>query len=80
MGLGNTAYALGIQAEAEAAFRQAVAVHPLAASAYNNLAQTLSDQGKLAAALEAVEKAVSLGGASLPAAQATLDAIARKQR
>lgn len=80
MGLGNSAYALGNKAEAEAAFRQAAAAHPLSAAAFNNLAQTLVDQGKLAAALEAAEKAVSLGGASLPAAQATLDAIAGKQR
>ena len=80
MGLGNSAYALGNKAEAEAAFRQAAAAHPLSAAAFNNLAQTLVDQGKLAAALEAAEKAVSLGGASLPAAQATLDALAGKQR
>jgi len=80
MGLGNTAYALGNKAEAEAAFRQAAAAHPLSAAAFNNLAQSLADQGKLAAALEAAEKAVSLGGASLPAAQATLDEILRKQR
>lgn len=80
MGLGNTAYALGNQAEAEAAFRQATAAHPLAAAAFNNLAQTLADQGKLAVALEAARKAVSLGGASLPAAQATLDEIVRKQQ
>jgi len=80
MGLGNTAYALGNKAEAEAAFRQATAAHPLAAAAFNNLAQTLADQGKIAAALESAQIAVGLGGASLPAAQATLDAVARKQR
>jgi tetratricopeptide (TPR) repeat protein len=80
MGLGNTAYAMGNRAEAEAAFRQATVAHPLAAAAYNNLAHTLADQGKLAAALEAARKAVSLGGASLPAAQATLEEIIRKQQ
>jgi len=80
MGLGNTAYALGNPAEAEAAFRQATAAHPLAAAAFNNLAQTLADQGKLEAALEAARKAVSLGGASLPAAQATLDQIVKMQQ
>jgi tetratricopeptide (TPR) repeat protein len=80
MGMGNTAYALGNKAEAEAAFRQATAAHPRMGAAFNNLAQTLADQGKLAAALEAAEMAVSLGGTSLPAAQATLEAIVRKQR
>ena len=80
MGLGNTAYALGNKADAEGAFRKATAAHPLAASAFNNLAQTLADQGKRAEALEAARKAVSLGGANLPAAQATLDEILGKKQ
>ena len=80
MGLGNTAYALDNKAEAEAAFRLATAAHPLAAAAFNNLAQTLADLGKLDEALEAARKAVSLGGPALPAAQATLDEIVRKKR
>ncbi|MGP1678192.1 MAG: PA2778 family cysteine peptidase [Burkholderiales bacterium] len=80
MGLGNTAYALGRTAEAEAAFRGASALHPPAAAAFNNLAQTLADQGKLEQALDTARKAVSLGGASLPAAQATLEQILSKRR
>jgi len=80
MGLGNTAYALGRLPDAETAFRKAAAAHPLAAAAYNNLAQTLADQGKLDAALEAAREAVRLGGASLPAAQATLEEILKRQR
>ncbi len=80
MGLGNTAYALGRLAEAETAFRRAAAAHPLAAAALNNLAQTLADQGKLDAALETARAAVSLGGASLPAAQATLEEILKRRR
>jgi tetratricopeptide (TPR) repeat protein len=80
MGAGNTAYALGNQAEAEASYRQASAEHPASAAAFNNLAQTLADQGKLEAALAAARKAVSLGGASLPAAQATLDEIIKMQQ
>ena len=80
MGLGNTAYALGRKAQAAAAFRQATERHPLAAAAFNNLAQTLADQGKLDLALEAARKAVSLGGPNLPAAQATLDQIIGRRR
>ena len=80
MGLGNTAYALGNPAEAETAFRRATAAHPLAATAFNNLAQTLADQGKLDAALESARAAVSLGGASLPTAQATLEEILKQRR
>lgn len=80
MGLGNTAYALGRTAEAEATFRQATAAHPLVAAAFNNLAQTLADQGKREEALDSARKAVSLGGASLPAAQATLEQILNNRR
>ena len=79
MGIGNTAYALGRTAEAETAFRTATVLHPLAGAAFNNLAQTLADQGKLNAALEAARKAVNLGGASLPAAQATLQQILERR-
>ena len=75
MGLGNTAHALGRIAEAEQWFRRAASLHPSAAAAFNNLAQTLADQGRFDAALEAAHQAVSLGGASLPAAQATLRQI-----
>ena len=80
MGLGNTAYALGHVTEAEYAFRLATALHPLAAAAFNNLAQTLADQDRLDAALDAARKAVSLGGPSLPTAQATLEQILGKRR
>ena len=79
IGLGNTAYALGRTTDAESAFRKAIAAHPLVAAAHNNLAQTLADQGKLEAALEAAQKAVSLGGPNLPAAQATLEEILKKR-
>jgi len=80
MGWGNTAYAMGHRAEAEAAFRKASAAHPLAAAAFNNLAQVLAEQGKPEAALAAARKAVSLGGASLPQAQATLEQILGQRR
>ena len=80
MGLGNTAYALGRTAEAESAFRTAASAHPLTGAAFNNLAQTLADQGKLEAALDAARKAVSLGGASLPASQATLEEILKQRQ
>ena len=80
MGLGNTAYALGRIAEAETAFRGAAALQPPAAAAFNNLAQTLANQGRLDEALESARKAVSLGGASQPAAQATLEQILHQRR
>jgi len=75
MGLGTTAYALGRLSEAEAAFRAAAALRPRAGAAFNNLAQTLADQGHWDAALAAAQEAVRLGGPSLDAAQATLSSI-----
>lgn len=80
MGLGNTAYALGDKAQAESAFRQATAAQPQSAAAFNNLAQTLADQGRLDAALDAARTAVSLGGTGMPEAQATLDEILKKRQ
>ena len=80
MGLGNTAYGLGNKAQAETAFRQATAAHPESAAAFNNLAQTLADLGKFEGALEAASTAVSLGGASMPEAKATLDEILKKRQ
>ena len=80
MGLGNTSYALGRIKEAERAFRSAAELHPPSAAAYNNLAQTLADQGKRDAALDAAREAVRLGGTSLPAAQETLEQIQSGRR
>jgi len=80
MGLGNTAYALGRGADAESAFRSATVRHPQSAAAFNNLAQSLADQGRFDAALAAARNAVRLGGPQLPTAQATLDQIKARTR
>lgn len=79
-GLGNTAYDLGDVRQAETAFRKATEVRPESAEAFNNLAQTLMDQGRLAEALQAAQQAVNLGGPFLATARATRDAIVRKQK
>ena len=75
MGLGNNYYAAGKLAEAESAFRKATENHPDSAPAFNNLAQTLADQGKLPEALQAAQTAVSLGGPFLSASKDTLEGI-----
>ncbi|MBE0627431.1 MAG: hypothetical protein IH606_21750 [Burkholderiales bacterium] len=56
-------------------FRSAATLHPRSAAALNNLAQTLADQGRRGAALDAARRAASPGGATLPVAQATLEQI-----
>jgi tetratricopeptide (TPR) repeat protein len=75
LGLGNIYYAAGKLAEAEFAFRKATENHPDSAPAFNNLAQTLADQGKLPEALQAAQTAVSLGGPFLSASKDTLEGI-----
>jgi tetratricopeptide (TPR) repeat protein len=77
IGVGNAAYQLHDLARAESAFRQAAQDHPDSVAALNNLAQTLSDQTRYPEALQAAQRAVSLGGPLLQTAQGTLAEIRR---
>ena len=56
-GAGNTAYALGEFANAEAAYRKALEIDPERADLWNNLAYALARQGRHEAALEAIFRA-----------------------
>jgi hypothetical protein len=78
MGRGNTAHALGDLATAEASFRLAAQMHPTSTAAYNNLAQTLLDRGKLDEARSMAEHAVKLGGPLRARAEATLQVVQKK--
>jgi len=78
IGLGNTHYMLGNLNRAEQAFRKATTIHPESAVAYNNLAQSLADQGKRGEALAAAQHAVELGGPHLTASLQTLRGIQAK--
>lgn len=60
MGLGNTAYLSGDMATASTAFRQAIALRPDSAAAYNNLASVLLAQGKTEEAQAMADKALVL--------------------
>jgi tetratricopeptide (TPR) repeat protein len=75
MGLGNSRYALGDVRGAEEAFRQAAQDHPDAGVAFNNLAQTLSDQDRLPEAQAAARRAVELGGPQRKTFRETLKQI-----
>lgn len=80
IGVGNTAYRLRDLNQAETAFRLAARDHPDSVAAFNNLAQTLSDQARYTEALDAAHQAVSLGGSLAPVAQKTLADIERKMK
>ncbi len=62
IGLGNTSYALGDLAAAEAAFRRASGLHPGNAAAWNNLAHVLGRCGRTEEAIAAARRAIDLAG------------------
>ena len=75
MGVGDTAYAGGDYAAAEAAFRRVLERHPGFAPALNNLAQTLAKMGDLAAGERYAREAVAVGGADVTIYTETLREI-----
>jgi hypothetical protein len=75
IGLGNAHHAAGELKQAEALLRRALERKPDSVIAQNNLAQTLSDQGRHAEALEMAERAVAAGGPFSQAARETRDVV-----
>jgi len=75
LGMGNSRYALTDFTGAEMAFRRALMAHPDAATAYNNLAEVLSEQGRYPEAKIAAKKAIEIGGPLLETYQGTLRQI-----
>ena len=80
LGLGNTAYAAGDKAAAAQAYQRATVAHPDSGAAFNNLAVTLMELGRLPEARAAAEKAIALGGQWQAAAQDTLASIALAEK
>jgi tetratricopeptide (TPR) repeat protein len=78
VGLANTQHALGDLKAAERVLRDAEERDPKSVIVLNNLAQTLSDQGRHAEALPVIERAVALGGPFAASVQETRDAILKK--
>jgi tetratricopeptide (TPR) repeat protein len=84
IGLANAHHALGELDAAESVLREAARREPGSVVVLNNLAQTLSDQGRDAEALPIIERAAALGGPFAAAVeqtrQAILEKISRKAR
>lgn len=80
LGLGNTRYAHGDLKGAAAAFRGAVAAHPEAAPAYNNLAQVLAEEGHYREAERSIKKALAIGGPLQETYQQTYRQIQQQRR
>ena len=78
VGLANTHHSLGQLADAERVLREAARREPDSVVVLNNLAQTLSDQGRHREALAAIEKAAAAGGPFADAVQKTRTGIVEK--
>ena len=77
IGRGNTSYALGDLAAAEAALRLASALHPDNAAAWNNLAHVLGRRGRTEEAIAAARRAVGLAGQDGAPYRETLNELMR---
>jgi Tfp pilus assembly protein PilF len=75
IGLGYNYCMLGQLESCETAFRRAVALHPDSGAAWNNLADVLLRQGQKSEALDAVRKAIALGGPGADEFPKTLEEI-----
>jgi hypothetical protein len=75
VGLANTHYALGELPQAEAVLREAEKRAPESVIVLNNLANTISDQGRHQEALAFIERAIAAGGPFAEAAQKTRTTI-----
>jgi tetratricopeptide (TPR) repeat protein len=80
LGLGNTAYASGERSAAADAYTHATRLDPTSSAAFNNLAVTLMELGRLPEARTAAERAIALGGQWRAAAIDTLASIARAEK
>jgi tetratricopeptide (TPR) repeat protein len=76
IGLANMLYAMGELRETEHVLRRAAGNHPESVAVLNNLAQTLSDQGRNNEAMVLIERAGALGGTLAPAVEETRQLIA----
>lgn len=84
IGLANTHHALGELKEAESVLREAASRDPDSVIVLNNLAQTLSDQGRNEEALPYIERAAAAGGPFAGAIEQTrqtvLDRISARKK
>jgi tetratricopeptide (TPR) repeat protein len=75
VGLANTQHALGELKNAETALRRAERLDPNSVIVLNNLAQTLSDEGRNDEAMPFIERAAALGGPFADAVEQTRQSI-----
>ena len=80
VGLANAHHVLGELREAESVLRDAARQNPDSVIVLNNLAQTLSDEGRDAEALPVIERAAALGGPFAKAVEETHQTIRQRMQ
>jgi Tfp pilus assembly protein PilF len=80
IGLANSHYTQGSLHAAEAVLRGAAQRHPDSLSVMNNLAQTLSDEGRNDEALVLIERALQVDSPYAASARATRELIVQRMR
>jgi tetratricopeptide (TPR) repeat protein len=78
IGLANSHYAMGALNKAEAILRLAAQRHPDSLSVMNNLAQTLSDEGRNDEALALIDRAIQIDSPYAATARATRELIVQR--
>ncbi len=78
IGLANSHYALGELQDAESVLRHASESHPDSVPVLNNLAQTLSDQGRNDEALNVIDRALAIPGPFAAASGETRQTILQR--
>jgi Tfp pilus assembly protein PilF len=79
IGLANSHYAQGELSAAEVVLQRAAERHPESVVVLNNLAQTLSDQGRDDEALALIERALQLESPYIAAARETRELIVQRR-
>lgn len=80
VGLANALYSSGDLGGSEAVLRDAAARHPDSVAVLNNLAQVLSDEGRLDEALATIERAARDAGPYAAAVEATRRSIEKRRK
>jgi tetratricopeptide (TPR) repeat protein len=79
IGAAQAHYAMGALSDSEALLRRAAELHPQSVAVMNNLAQTLSDEGRNDEALQLIDRALAVDSPYADTARETRDVIVQRR-